>query len=285
MLIGNLALIGTPLFSGFYSKDSIIEAVHASNLTGSGFAYFAVLASVFVTAFYAFRQYFMVFHGKEKWRELPEHHDDHHGDEHHHGLGKNDNPHESPWVVTVPLILLAIPSVVIGYIAIEPMLYGDFFKDVIYVNHEAHPTMSIMAQNFHGALGMVSHSLVTPVLYLAIAGVVTAWYLYVKAPHLPAKIAATFSPVYKLLDNKYYLDVIYFNVFAKGSRALGTFFWKVGDTLIIDNGIVNGSAKLVGAVAAQVRKMQTGFIYTYAAAMVFGVLVLIVAFFWGLWFK
>ena len=285
MLIGNLALIGTPLFSGFYSKDSIIEAVHASNLTGSGFAYFAVLASVFVTAFYAFRQYFMVFHGKEKWRELPEHHDDHHGDEHHHGLGKNDNPHESPWVVTVPLILLAIPSVVIGYIAIEPMLYGDFFKDVIYVNHEAHPTMTIMAQNFHGALGMVSHSLVTPVLYLAIAGVVTAWYLYVKAPHLPAKIAATFSPVYKLLDNKYYLDVIYFNVFAKGSRALGTFFWKVGDTLIIDNGIVNGSAKLVGAVAAQVRKMQTGFIYTYVAAMVFGVLVLIVAFFWGLWFK
>ena len=285
MLIGNLALIGTPLFSGFYSKDSIIEAVHASNLTGSGFAYFAVLASVFVTAFYAFRQYFMVFHGKEKWRELPEHHDDHHGDEHHHGLGKNDNPHESPWVVTVPLILLAIPSVVIGYIAIEPMLYGDFFKDVIYVNHEAHPTMTIMAQNFHGALGMVSHSLVTPVLYLAIAGVVTAWYLYVKAPHLPAKIAATFSPVYKLLDNKYYLDVIYFNVFAKGSRALGTFFWKIGDTLIIDNGIVNGSAKLVGAVAAQVRKMQTGFIYTYAAAMVFGVLVLIVAFFWGLWFK
>ena len=285
MLIGNLALIGTPLFSGFYSKDSIIEAVHASNLTGSGFAYFAVLASVFVTAFYAFRQYFMVFHGKEKWRELPEHHDDHHGDEHHHGLGKNDNPHESPWVVTVPLILLAIPSVVIGYIAIEPMLYGDFFKDVIYVNHEAHPTMTIMAQNFHGALGMVSHSLVTPVLYLAIAGVVTAWYLYVKAPHLPAKIAATFSPVYKLLDNKYYLDVIYFNVFAKGSRALGTFFWRVGDTLIIDNGIVNGSAKLVGAVAAQVRKMQTGFIYTYAAAMVFGVLVLIVAFFWGLWFK
>ena len=285
MLIGNLSLIGTPLFSGFYSKDSIIEAVHASNLTGSGFAYFAVLASVFVTAFYAFRQYFMVFHGKEKWRELPEHHDDHHGDEHHHGLGKNDNPHESPWVVTLPLILLAIPSVIIGYIAIEPMLYGDFFKDVIFVNHEAHPTMVIMKEEFHGALGMVSHSLVTPVLYLAIAGVAAAWYLYVKAPHLPAKIAASFSPVYKLLDNKYYLDTIYFNVFAKGSRALGTFFWKVGDTAIIDNGIVNGSAKLVGAVAAQVRKMQTGFIYTYAAAMVFGLLVLIVAFFWGLWFK
>ena len=285
MLLGNLALIGTPFFSGFYSKDSIIEAVHFSNLPGSGFAYFAVLASVFVTAFYAFRQYFMVFHGKEKWRELPEHHDDHHGDEHHHGLGKNDNPHESPWVVTLPLILLAIPSVIIGYIAIEPLLYGDFFKDAIYINHEAHPVMEMMKEEFHGPLAMISHSLFTPVLYLAIGGVVTAWVLYVKAPHLPANIAAAFKPVYTLLDNKYFLDVIYFNVFAKGSRALGNFFWKVGDTAIIDNGIVNGSAKLVGAIAAQVRKLQTGFIYTYAAFMVFGVLALIVTFFWGLFVK
>ena len=285
MLLGNLALIGTPFFSGFYSKDSIIEAVHFSDLPGSGFAYFAVLASVFVTAFYAFRQYFMVFHGKEKWRELPEHHDDHHDDEHHHGLGKNDNPHESPWVVTLPLILLAIPSVIIGYMTIEPLLYGDFFKDVIYVNHEAHPVMTLMKEEFHGPLAMVSHSLFTPVLYLAIAGVVTAWVLYVKAPHLPAKIAAAFKPVYTLLDNKYYLDVIYFNVFAKGSRALGNFFWKVGDTAVIDNGIVNGSAKLVGAIAAQIRKFQTGFIYTYAAFMVFGVLALIVTFFWGLFVK
>ena len=284
MLLGNLALIGTPFFSGFYSKDSIIEAAKLSNLPGSGFAYFAVLASVFVTAFYAFRQYFMVFHGKEKWRELPEHHDDHHSDGHHHGLGKHDNPHESPWVVTLPLVLLAIPSVIIGYIAIEPMLYGDFFKGVIFVNHEAHPTMHLMKEEFHGALAMVSHSLHSPVLYLAIAGVVSAWVLYIKAPSLPAKIAAAFRPVYVLFENKYYLDTIYYNVFAKGSRALGTFFWKAIDTAIIDNGIVNGSAKLVGAVSAQVRKMQTGFIYTYAAFMVTGVLVLIVAFFWGLWF-
>ena len=284
MLLGNLALIGTPFFSGFYSKDSIIEAAKLSNLPGSGFAYFAVLASVFVTAFYAFRQYFMVFHGKEKWRELPEHHDDHHSDGHHHGLGKHDNPHESPWVVTLPLVLLAIPSVIIGYIAIEPMLYGDFFKGVIFVNHEAHPTMHLMKEEFHGALAMVSHSLHSPVLYLAIAGVVSAWFLYIKAPSLPAKIAAAFRPVYVLFENKYYLDAIYYNVFAKGSRALGTFFWKAIDTAIIDNGLVNGSAKLVGAVSAQVRKMQTGFIYTYAAFMVTGVLVLIVAFFWGLWF-
>ena len=283
MLLGNLALIGTPFFSGFYSKDSIIEAAKLSNLPGSGFAYFAVLASVFVTAFYAFRQYFMVFHGKEKWRELPEHHDDHHSDGHHHGLGKHDNPHESPWVVTLPLVLLAIPSVIIGYIAIEPMLYGDFFKGVIFVNHEAHPTMHLMKEEFHGALAMVSHSLHSPVLYLAIAGVVSAWVLYIKAPHLPAKIAAAFRPVYVLFENKYYLDTIYYNVFAKGTRALGTFFWKYIDNGIID-AAVNGSAKLVGAVSAQVRKIQTGFIYTYAAFMVTGVLVLIVAFFWGLWF-
>ena len=283
MLLGNLALIGTPLFSGFYSKDSIIEAVHASNLSGSGFAYFAVLASVFVTAFYAFRQYFIVFHGKERWREAKHDHHDDHG--HHHGLKPSDNPHESPWVVTLPLILLAIPSVIIGYIAIGPMLYGDFFKDVIYVNHELHPVMHIMKEEFHGAMAMVSHSLHTPVLYLAIGGVLAAWFLYVKAPQLPAKIAQTFRPVYVLFENKYYLDNIYFAVFAKGTRALGTFFWKAVDTAIIDNGLVNGAAKLVGAVAGQVRRLQTGFIYTYAAAMVSGVLVLIVVFFWQLWFR
>ena len=283
MLLGNLALIGTPLFSGFYSKDSIIEAVHASNLPGSGFAYFAVLASVFVTAFYAFRQYFIVFHGKERWREAKHDHHDDHG--HHHGLKPSDNPHESPWVVTLPLILLAIPSVIIGYIAIEPMLYGDFFKDVIYVNHELHPVMHIMKEEFHGAMAMVSHSLHTPVLYLAIGGVLAAWFLYVKVPQLPAKIAQTFRPVYVLFENKYYLDNIYFAVFAKGTRALGTFFWKAIDTAIIDNGLVNGAAKLVGAVAGQVRRLQTGFIYTYAAAMVSGVLVLIVVFFWQLWFR
>ena len=283
MLLGNLALIGTPLFSGFYSKDSIIEAVHASNLPGSGFAYFAVLASVFVTAFYAFRQYFIVFHGKERWREAKHDHHDGHG--HHHGLKPSDNPHESPWVVTLPLILLAIPSVIIGYIAIEPMLYGDFFKDVIYVNHELHPVMHIMKEEFHGAMAMVSHSLHTPVLYLAIGGVLAAWFLYVKAPQLPAKIAQTFRPVYVLFENKYYLDNIYFAVFAKGTRALGNFFWKAVDTAIIDNGLVNGAAKLVGVVAGQVRRLQTGFIYTYAAAMVSGVLVLIVVFFWQLWFR
>ena len=283
MLLGNLSLIGTPLFSGFYSKDSIIEAVKMSHLAGSGFAYFAVLASVFVTAFYAFRQYFIVFHGKERWREAK--HDAHHGDEHHHGLSPIDNPHESPWVVTFPLVFLAIPSVIIGALTIEPLLYGDFFKGVIFVNHEAHPVMHHMKEEFHGAMAMVSHSLASPVLYLAIAGVATAWLLYVAKPNLPAKFQAAFKPVYTLLDNKYYLDVIYYNVFARGARVLGNLFWKVGDTLIIDNGILNGSAKLVGTVAPQVRKAQTRLLYTYAAVMVFWLLVMVAAIFCALWLK
>ncbi len=286
MLIGNLSLIGTPFFSGFYSKDSIIEAVKMSHLPGSGFAYFAVLASVFVTAFYAFRQYFIVFHGKERWREAKhDHHAHGHDDGHHHGLLPDQNPHESPLVVTLPLMLLAIPSVIIGYLTIQPMLYGDFFKDVIFVDNAAHPVMHEMAQEFHGAMAMVTHSITSPVLYLAIGGVAAAWFLYCAAPQLPAKIQAACKPIYRLLENKYYLDAIYFAVFARGARVLGNLFWKVGDTMIIDNGIVNGAARAVGSIAAQVRKMQTGFVYTYAATMVFGLLVMIVAFFWNLWFK
>ena len=286
MLIGNLSLIGTPFFSGFYSKDSIIEAVKMSHLPGSGFAYFAVLASVFVTAFYAFRQYFIVFHGKERWREAKhDHHAHDHDDGHHHGLLPDQNPHESPLVVTLPLMLLAIPSVIIGYLTIQPMLYGDFFKDVIFVDNAAHPVMHEMAQEFHGAMAMVTHSITSPVLYLAIGGVAAAWFLYCAAPQLPAKIQAACKPIYRLLENKYYLDTIYFAVFARGARVLGNLFWKVGDTMIIDNGIVNGAARAVGSIAAQVRKMQTGFVYTYAATMVFGLLVMIVAFFWNLWFK
>ena len=286
MLIGNLSLIGTPFFSGFYSKDSIIEAVKMSHLPGSGFAYFAVLASVFVTAFYAFRQYFIVFHGKERWREVGhDHHAHGHDDGHHHGLLPDQNPHESPLVVTLPLMLLAIPSVIIGYLTIQPMLYGDFFKDVIFVDAAAHPVMHEMAQEFHGAMAMVTHSITSPVLYLAIGGVAAAWFLYCAAPQLPAKIQAACKPIYRLLENKYYLDAIYFAVFARGARVLGNLFWKVGDTMIIDNGIVNGAARAVGSIAAQVRKIQTGFVYTYAATMVFGLLVMIVAFFWNLWFK
>ncbi|CUA87013.1 NADH dehydrogenase subunit L [Gulbenkiania indica] len=280
-LLGSLALIGTPFFSGFYSKDSIIEAVQASHLPASGFASFAVIVGVFVTAFYSFRMYFLVFHGKERWMEAKHGHDAHGHDDHdhHHGLGPNDKPHESPWVVTLPLILLAIPSVVIGYLAIEPMLYGDFFKNVIFVNHEAHPVMEELAHEFHSAAGMGMHAFTTAPFWLALSGVVVAWFFYMKAPHIPAKIKQTFAPVNRLLENKYYLDEIYYAVFAKGSRALGTFFWKIGDMLLIDGLFVNGSAKLVGAFSRVTRKLQTGFIYSYATTMIIGVLALVTIWF------
>lgn len=190
-LLGSLALIGTPLFSGFYSKDSIIEAVHASHLPAAGFASFAVLAGVFVTAFYSFRMYFLVFHGKEHFHHKPfpgEH--DHHDD---HGHGHDHTPHESPWVVTIPLILLAIPSVVIGYLTIQPMLYGDFFKDAIFVNHDVHHAMTELAEEFHGAAAMAVHSLKTLPLWLAFAGVVTAYIFYMVAPQIPATLARVFA--------------------------------------------------------------------------------------------
>lgn len=278
-LIGNLALIGAPFFSGFFSKDSIIEALHASNLPAAGFAYFAAMAGVFVTACYAFRQYFMVFHGEEKWRKQPAHHDEH---GHHHGLSANDNPKESPWVVWVPLVILAVPSLVIGWFIIEPLLYGGYFSDAVHIDSAAHPAMSVMAEHFHGPMNMVVHSLTSPVLWLALAGVGLMWFLYLLKPQMPAQIARTFKPVYVLLDKKYYLDEIYYAVFAVGTRKLGNFFWKVGDVMLIDNFIVNGAAKTVGKVAAVVRRMQTGFVYTYATVMVFGLLVLVALWFWPL---
>ncbi|MGO3859533.1 NADH-quinone oxidoreductase subunit L [Neisseriaceae bacterium CLB008] len=279
LLLGSLSLIGTPLFSGFFSKDSIIEAVHASNLPGAGFAYFAVIASVFVTAFYSFRLYFLVFHGKNRWREAS--HDDHGHDDHgeHHGLGPNDNPKESPWVVTLPLVLLAIPSVLVGYFAIEPMLYGSFFDGVITVDAAKHPAMTTLAGEFHGAWNMVTHALTTLPIMLSLLGVVVAYVFYMVTPAVPGKIASAFKPITILLEKKYFLDEIYYAVFAKGSRALGTFFWKVGDTWIIDNFFVNGAAKMVGVIASVVRKIQTGFIYTYATVMIVGVLVLVTMWF------
>ena len=277
-LLGTLALIGTPFFSGFYSKDSIIEAVHASNLPGADFAYLAVNIGVFVTAFYSFRLYFLVFHGKERWMQKGHHAHHGHDDGEHHGLGPNDKPHESPWVVTLPLVLLAIPSVLVGYFTIDPMLYGNFFKGVIFVNTEAHPAMEVLREEFHGPLAMGLHALQTWPFWLALAGVATSFLFYMVAPQIPAAIQRAVNPLYRLLENKYYLDELYFAVFAKGSRLLGTGFWKAGDQTLIDGLVVNGSAKAVGALAAVTRKLQTGFIYSYATAMVIGVLVLLTVF-------
>ncbi len=277
-LLGTLALIGTPLFSGFYSKDSIIEAVHFSNLPAAGFAHFAVLAGVFVTSFYSFRLYFLVFHGKERYDQNPDaHHDDHHDDHGHHGDGK---PHESPWVVTLPLVLLAVPSVLIGYFTIEPMLFGDFLKDAITVNAQAHPAMATFAEMFHGPLAMASHALHTLPLYLALGGAVTAWYMYMINPALPAAIARVLRPIVVILENKYFMDWINENVIAKSARALGVGLWKGVDRGIIEGAVVNLSWKIVGAVSGVVRKVQTGFLYHYAFVMIAGVLALMTYFVW-----
>ena len=282
-LLGSLALIGTPLFSGFYSKDEVIMAVQASNLPGSGFAYFAVMAGVFVTAFYSFRMYFLVFHGTERYDQNPDaHHDDHsdghadaHGHDKHHEAAK---PHESPWVVTAPLVLLAIPSVVLGFIAIGPMLFGDLFKDAIFVDASKHKAMQVLAAEFHGAAQLALHGLMTLPFWLALSGVALSYYMYIINPALPTAIKARVMPIYTLLENKYYLDWFNENILARGARMLGMGLWKGGDQTIIDGGLVNGSWKLVGWVSGIVRKAQTGFLYHYALVMIVGVFVLLTYF-------
>jgi len=282
-LLGSLALIGTPFFSGFYSKDSIIEAVAESHLPAAGFAHFAVLAGVFVTAFYSFRMYFLVFHGKERYDQNPDaHHDDHH-DAHHDAHGHHaatHSPHESPWVVWVPLVLLAIPSVVIGFMTIEPMLFGEFFKDAILVNADKHPVMQELGEAFHGPVAMAVHGLTSAPFWLALGGVVTAWYMYLVNPAVPATIARLLRPLVVVLENKYFLDWINENIIARGARLLGTGLWKGGDRLLIDGLLVNGSWKLVGWVSGRVRQMQSGYLYHYALAMILGIFVLMTYFVW-----
>ena len=277
-LLGSLALIGTPFFSGFYSKDSIIEAVHESHLAAAGFANFAVLAGVFVTAFYSFRMYFLVFHGKERYDQNP---DAHHGhDDHGHGHDEHHEPHESPWVVTVPLVLLAIPSVVIGFMTIQPMLYGDFFKDVIFVDAVKHPVMAEMAELFHGPVAMAVHGVSTAPFWLALAGVVVSWYMYLVNPKVPAFFARVLRPVIVILENKYFLDWINENILARGARLLGTGLWKVGDRALIDGLVVNGSWKVVGLISGAVRRFQSGYLYHYALVMILGVFALMTYFVW-----
>jgi NADH-quinone oxidoreductase subunit L len=281
-LLGSLALIGTPFFAGFYSKDSIIEAVAESHLPGAGFAHFAVLAGVFVTAFYSFRMYFLVFHGKERFDQNPDAHhahDDHHGHDDH---GHDHSPHESPWVVTVPLLLLAIPSVVIGYLTIDPMLYGEFFKDAIFIDADKHHAMHALAHEYHGAVAMALHAFSSLPFWLALAGVASSYYMYMVNPAVPAAIQRVCQPIYTLLDNKYYLDWFNENILARGARALGTGLWKGGDQAIIDGGIVNGSWRLVGWVSSATRGIQSGYLYHYALVMILGVFLLMT---WFVWLK
>ena len=282
-LLGSLALIGFPLFSGFYSKDSIIEAVHASEIAGSGYALFCVLLGVFVTAFYSFRMYFLVFHGEERFGKAHNHaHHDHHGDhddeepsaDHHHGLAPGQKPHESPWVVTVPLVLLAVPSVLIGFFTIDPMLFGGWFKDVIFVG-DNHAGLKELAASFHGPVAMAIHGLQTAPFWLALGGVALSWFFYMKRPDIPAAIQQKFKPIHTLLENKYYFDRFNEIFFAGGARALGKGLWKAGDQGLIDGVMVNGSAKLVGWVAQMSRLFQTGHLYQYAFMMIIGVFILL----------
>jgi NADH-quinone oxidoreductase subunit L len=281
-LIGNLALIGTPLFAGFYSKDSIIVAAHAAaehGMFGAGYAYFAVMAGVFITAFYSFRVYFLVFHGKERYDQNP---DAHHHDDHGHGHGHDDKPHESPWVVTLPLVLLAIPSIAAGYVIMD-FLFGDFFKNVIFVDAAKHPAMTELAHDIHGVMAMTVHGFSSVPLYLALAGVLVAWYFYLVNPSIPAALKSFFQKigVYQILDNKYFVDWIYENIFARGGRLIGSLLWRVGDRGLIDGLLVNGSWKTVGWVAGVVRWFQSGYIFQYALAMILGVFVLISYFVFG----
>lgn len=311
-LLGSLALIGTPFFSGFYSKDSIIEATAASHLWGSGFAHFAVLAGVFITAFYSFRMYFLVFHGKERFglehahhghddhahahdahqqkvaahdhdahalHDADAHHEEEEDDHGHHGLAPGQKPHESPWVVTLPLILLAIPSVIIGFFAIEPLLFGHFFDGVITVNAERHPAMEELAHEFHNAAAMGVHAFLTAPFWLALAGVAAAFYCYLIDQRIPAMFYKALRPIHTLLDNKYYMDKFNEVVFAGGARGLGKGLWQIGDRTLIDGLVVNGSAKLVGWFSTVVRTFQTGYIYHYAFVMILGVLGTLLYFF------
>ncbi|MDQ3268022.1 MAG: NADH-quinone oxidoreductase subunit L [Pseudomonadota bacterium] len=287
-LIGSLALIGTPFLSGFYSKDSIIEAVALSHLPGSGFAYFAVVIGVFVTAFYSFRLYFLVFHGIEHFDKAHSvahdsshtSQDDHASvhvahDDDHHGLAPGQKPHETSWVVWMPLVLLAIPSVVIGYLAVEPMLFGDYFKGAIFINHELHPSMEELKHEFHSAWAMTIHGLSSLPFWLAMAGVVMAWIFYLKTPSIPEAIKQKFSFIYTVLDNKYYFDRFNDWFFASGARKTSRFLWKFGDIKLIDGLMVNGTARLVGMFSNVLRRIQTGYIYHYAFSMIIGVFLLL----------
>ena len=259
-LIGSLALIGFPGFSGFFSKDSIILAVGESTLPGASVVYWMVMAGVFITAFYSFRMYFLVFHGKERM-------DDH----------TKEHLHETPWVVWVPLVALAIPSVIIGWMTIEPMLFGDFFAKAIHVT-DAHNVVARLGENYHSQWAMVEHGILSLPFLLAMSGVASAWYIYMKKPQIADWTKQNLSFIYNMLDKKYWIDELYVKVFSDGSRGLGKAFWKLGDVGLIDGIIINGSAKVVGWVAGVTRHLQTGMLYHYAFAMILGLVGLLYLF-------
>jgi NADH-quinone oxidoreductase subunit L len=287
MLIGALANAGLPPFAGFFSKETIVEALHHATVPGAGIAYVLAVAGVFVGGFYSFRLVFYAFHGKERFADAHDPdvkaadaeaaaagaHDDHGHDDHHDDHGDAHKPHESPAVVWVPLVLLAIPSVCAGWL-IGSFVYGNYFGSAIMV-HPAHTAMATLAQSFHGVIGMMTHALSTLPFWLAVAGAATAWFLYIVRPEMPAKLRRQWGFVVTILMDKYGLDRFNDWFFAGGSRALGTGLWKGGDVAIIDNVMVNGSARLIGWFASVIRHVQSGYIYHYAFAMIIGILLLL----------
>ncbi len=271
-VIGSLALAGVPPFAGFFSKDAIIEAVHFSNVPGHGYAYVAVTAGVFVTAFYSFRLLFLAFHGEERFAADARHHDA--ADAEHHGLPPGEKPKESPWVVTLPLILLAIPSVYAGWAYVEPMLIGGFFGDSIVIRPE-HPALWDLKAEWHGVGAFVRHGVLSLPFWLAIAGIAAAVYCYLVNPALPERIRKAAGGIYTLLDNKYYFDRFNDWFFAGGARRVGRFLSEVGDRSIIDGFFVNGSARMVALGAALMRYLQSGYVYHYAFGMIVGLFALL----------
>ena len=278
-VVGALALCGVPPFAGFFSKDAIIEATALSSVPGHAYAQFAVTIGVFITAFYTFRMLFLAFHGEERFRHAEAHaagapeepgHDPTHG---HDG-----DPHESPWVVTVPLVLLAIPSLYSGWAYVDPVLFGSYFGESIAIAQQ-HTGLYTMTEEWHGPWAFVVHGVATLPFWLALAGIASAWFLYIRRSDLPAKISDRAGALYRLLVNNYYIDRFNDWFFAGGFRRVGTLFSDVGDRSVIDGFFVNGSARLVGATSALVRQLQSGFVYQYAFAMVLGIVVFL---FWWL---
>jgi len=258
--VGSLALAGIPPFAGFFSKDMIIEAVHESHLPGSGLAYVAVLAGVFVTAFYSFRLLFLTFYGKPRMDQ--------------HTL---KHVKESPWVVTLPLVLLAIPSLAAGFMTMDPLLFGGYFGDSIKVL-PAHDALKEIAVHYEGLGPFIAHGLQSAPFLLAIAGIGLAWLMYIRYPFLPERVRAKFSAIYTLLLNKYYADEFNEFVFAGGARAFGRWLWKIGDEKLIDGLAVNGTARVIGWFSSIIRHIQSGYVYHYAFAMIVGVFLLITFF-------
>ncbi|GMW08036.1 MAG: NADH-quinone oxidoreductase subunit L [Gammaproteobacteria bacterium] len=256
-LVGSLALIGFPGFAGFFSKDALIEAVGLSTRDGSGYAFACLVAGVFITALYSFRMFFLVFHGKERLDEDARQH-----------------LHESPWVITVPLIALAVPSLLIGWFTVGSVLFEGYFGSAIHVA-ERNDVLGELGAEFHGPGGFLLHGLLGLPVLLSLAGVAVAWYLYLRNPRLPERLRQRLMPLYTLLTNKYFLDDLNEKIIARGYRGMGQMFWRVGDVVIIDGAAVNGSARLVAWFSSVIRRVQSGYLYHYAFAMIIGLSVLL----------